>query len=327
MELKNFAGNKRALGMLSSLIEAGRLPHAILIEGESGLGKKTLARLLAQTLVCRSDDKPCGECAQCHKAQKGLHPDISEYIPSGAPNSFKIDMVRDNIRDAVMQPNEAEYKIYILAEAHCMNLNAQNALLKILEEPPEYAVFILTAQSKSAMLDTVLSRSYTVSLEGVPSDEGAAIVCDRLDGVDFATAKSVLETYNGNIGKTLDALKDSKTGELAAVCADICKALVDEREYSLLTACSKLSGDRQSALTVCTMLKNVFRDALVAGDGVEYTSGQEELAVLLRDKLGRQRLVSLVQTAEELKAYAEANANGSLLITKLCYSLRRASGK
>lgn len=167
MKLTNFIGNEKVVDSLSKLFEGGRFPHALIIEGEDGIGKKTLARDLACTLVCRGDDKPCGECTQCKKAIAGIHPDISEYIPAGGVNSFHVDTVRNIINDAYIQPNEADYKIYILANAHCMNQNAQNALLKILEEPPKYVVFILTTNSKSALLSTVLSRSVCVTLEGV----------------------------------------------------------------------------------------------------------------------------------------------------------------
>ena len=327
MVTRDFAGNKRALELLGSLLESGRLPHAILIEGESGLGKKTLARLLASALVCRGENRPCMECAQCRKSSKGIHPDIIEYIPSGSTNSFKVDMVREVIRDAYMQPNEADYKVYILAEAHCMNASAQNALLKILEEPPEYAVFILTAESKSAMLDTVLSRSYTVSLEGVTPDDGASLICSRLESADYDTVKSLVETFNGNIGKALEGLSDSKSDELVSTCSDICRAIIADREYELLKACGRLPKDRQAAVLLCTLLKNIFRDALIAGDGVGYTSGQQELASLLRQRLSRQKLANLIETSDELRRYALTNANSTLLNTKICYSLRRAVGR
>lgn len=327
MKLTNFIGNEKVIDRLSKLMESGRFPHALIIEGEEGIGKKTLAKDIACALVCRGNDKPCGECAQCKKAIGAIHPDISEYIPAGTANSFHVDTVRNIINDAYVQPNEADYKIYILASAHCMNQNAQNALLKILEEPPKYVVFILTTNSKSALLSTVLSRSVCVSLEGVDIERAANYITSYCENVDYNTAKKTVETFNGNIGKAIDSLQDSKTSELVDVCNKICKALATSNEYEMMTLCSVFQKDRQGVVFACDLLKSIFRDALFAGESSEHISGQEESAALLKSSLSRQSLIKLINTCDELKSTALSNANNALLITKFCYSLNRAIGR
>lgn len=327
MKLTNFIGNEKVIDRLSKLMESGRFPHALIIEGEEGIGKKTLAKDIACALVCRGNDKPCGECSQCKKAIAAIHPDISEYIPAGTANSFHVDTVRNIINDAYVQPNEADYKIYILANAHCMNQNAQNALLKILEEPPKYVVFILTTNSKSALLSTVLSRSVCVSLEGVDIDRAANYITSHCENVDYNTAKKTVETFNGNIGKAIDSLQDSKTSELVDVCNKICKALTTSNEYEMMTLCSVFQKDRQGVVFACDLLKSIFRDALFAGESSEHISGQEESAALLKSSLSRQSLIKLINTCDELKSTALSNANNALLITKFCYSLNRAIGR
>lgn len=327
MKLTNFIGNEKVIDRLSKLMESGRFPHALIIEGEEGIGKKTLAKDIACALVCRGNDKPCGECAQCKKAVAAIHPDISEYIPAGTANSFHVDTVRNIINDAYVQPNEADYKIYILANAHCMNQNAQNALLKILEEPPKYVVFILTTNSKSALLSTVLSRSVCVSLEGVDIERAANYITSHCENIDYNTAKKTVETFNGNIGKAIDSLQDSKTSELVDVCNKICKALATSNEYEMMTLCSVFQKDRQGVVFACDLLKSIFRDALFAGESSEHISGQEESAALLKSSLSRQSLIKLINTCDELKLTALSNANNALLITKFCYSLNRAIGR
>ncbi len=327
MKLTNFIGNEKVIDRLSKLMESGRFPHALIIEGEEGIGKKTLAKDIACALVCRGDDKPCGKCAQCKKAIGAIHPDISEYIPAGTANSFHVDTVRNIINDAYVQPNEADYKIYILANAHCMNQNAQNALLKILEEPPKYVVFILTTNSKSALLSTVLSRSVCVSLEGVDIERAANYITSHCENVDYNTAKKTVETFNGNIGKAIDSLQDAKTSELVDVCNKICKALATSNEYEMMTLCSAFQKDRQGVVFACDLLKSIFRDALFAGESSEHISGQEESAALLKSNLSRQSLIKLINTCDELKSTALSNANNALLITKFCYSLNRAIGR
>lgn len=326
MKLTNFIGNEKVVDMLSSLLENGRFPHALIIEGEEGIGKKTLARDLACALVCRGEDKPCGECNQCKKAMSGIHPDISEYIPSGTANSFHVDTVRNIISDAYIQPNEAEYKVYILANAHCMNQNAQNALLKILEEPPKYVVFILTTESKSALLSTVLSRSVCVTLEGVDIERASSYITSHSD-VDYESAKKTVATFNGNIGKALSSLQDDKTSELVSICNNLCSALASNDEYKMLTVLSAFQKDRQGIVFACDLLKNIFRDALFAGDECEYVSGQLSSAKLLKSSVSRQNLVKLMNCCDEIKSMALFNANNALLITKFCYSLTRALGR
>ena len=281
MKLTNFIGNEKVIDRLSKLMESGRFPHALIIEGEEGIGKKTLAKDIACALVCRGNDKPCGECSQCKKAIGAIHPDISEYIPAGTANSFHVDTVRNIINDAYVQPNEADYKIYILANAHCMNQNAQNALLKILEEPPKYVVFILTTNSKSALLSTVLSRSVCVSLEGVDIERAANYITSHCENVDYNTAKKTVETFNGNIGKAIDSLQDSKTSELVDVCNKICKALTTSNEYEMMTLCSVFQKDRQGVVFACDLLKSIFRDALFAGESSEHISGQDRKSTRL----------------------------------------------
>lgn len=326
MELNNFIGNERVVDSLSSLLESGRFPHALIIEGEDGLGKKTLARDLACALVCRGDDKPCRQCTQCKKAIAGIHPDISEYIPSGTANSFHVDTVRNIISDAYIQPNEAEYKVYILANAQCMNQNAQNALLKILEEPPKYVVFILTVNSKSALLSTVLSRSVCVTLEGVDTERASEFISSKAE-VDIATAKKTVETFNGNIGKALSSIGDEKTVELVRVCNELCKALASGDEYKMMTVLSAFQRDRQGIVFACDLLKNIFRDALFAWVDNEYISGQVDSADLIKNNIPRQNIVKLMECCDRIKAMTLFNANNALLITKFCYSLSRALGR
>lgn len=327
MNSNGFVGNEKVLNLLGTLMDSGRFPHAIIIEGEQGLGKKTFAKLLACALVCRDDDKPCKSCAQCRKVLQGIHPDVFEHIALGGARSFHVDTVRDIINDVYMPPNEADYKIYILGNADCMNESAQNAILKILEEPPSYAVFIMTVQSKSALLNTVVSRSVSVQMNPVDCAKGAAYITDNMEAVDYQSAENAIKIFNGNIGKAMDSLQDTKTNELVAVCNDICSALTDGSEYSLLIACACFQKDRQSIIFAADMLKNIFRDALVFNELSDVISGQYDCVKNLKSKLTKKNLMNLISVCDELKNFAVMNVNNSLLITKICYALREAVGR
>ena len=310
MEFKHFLGNEKIKAQLSALVDGGRLPHAVVLEGESGLGKRTLAGELAAALVCRGEHRPCDSCPQCHKARAGVHPDILVYAPEGGARSFHKKTVDQIVGDVYMTPNEADYKIYILVNAHLMSVQAQNAILKVLEEPPAYVRFILTVENKSALLPTVLSRSVVFRLEGVP---------DRV--------RQALQLWNGNIGKAMESLEDGEAAKYSALSAELCRALVAENEYALICACAPLQKDRQAVLNICGVLRDLFRDALVLDSGADLLSGSDEIPRLLGSKCTRKQLLQLVSVAEDTYQRALQNANNALLITKFCADLRQAIGR
>ena len=158
--LEVLAGNPQAKHRLS----AGRgLSHAYILSGPAGSGKHTLAGLLARALVCSGrGEAPCGACPDCRKAAAGVHPDVITIGEAG--KDISVAMVRALRSDAYIRPNEAPRKVYLLPDAHTMNQSAQNALLKLLEEGPPYAAFLLLAENGGGVLQTVRSRCEELSL-------------------------------------------------------------------------------------------------------------------------------------------------------------------
>ena len=324
----NFIGNEKVKEQIEFLMESDRLPHAIIIEGDEGLGKRTFAKEIALALFCRSEgEKPCRACSQCSKVLKGYHPDIYEYSASGAARAFHVDVVREVREDVVVRPNEADYKVYILGNCQSMNDSAQNALLKILEEPPEYAVFILTVNNKSALLETVLSRSVVITLEGVDAAQGAEYICEKIDGTDYGDALAAVTAWSGNIGKAIDSLGDGRLSKISGIARSMAEALVSPNEYDLLKACSVFERDRETLIASIKLLKVIVRDALVFRTGADALSGQSEQAELLSTNIGKGKLMNIISACDDLVEYAEKNGNNSILITKVCYQLRRAQNR
>ncbi len=324
----HFVGNAKLKEQIEYLITGQRLPHAIILEGEDGLGKRTLAKEIAMILQCRSEgEKPCRQCAQCSKVSKNLHPDVYAYSPKGGPASFHVDTVREIREDAFIRPNEGNYKVYILGNCQCMNSSAQNAILKILEEPPAYAVFILTVNNKAALLETVLSRSVVLSVESVDHAAGAAYIQEAMPDVDEAQAMSAISVWGGNIGKAMESLGDGKLSKISAVSCALADALLANNEYDLLKACAVFDRDRETLIACVSFLKLMLRDALLRGTDSEMLSGQSELAARLASEIGKKKLMRLIDTCSDLIRYAERNANNAILITKVCYELRRALGR
>ena len=157
MNLTRLAGNAPLKRQLELETARRGLSHAYILSGPAGSGKRTLAGLLAAALVCdrRGGALPCLSCAGCRKAEGGIHPDIVRVGDDG--KDISVAQVRALRADAYIRPNEAERKVYILENAQTMNASAQNALLKLLEEGPAYASFLLVTDQAGALLDTVRS--------------------------------------------------------------------------------------------------------------------------------------------------------------------------
>ncbi len=325
MRFIDFTGNEKIKNQLTFLSESGRLPHAVILEGEEGLGKHTLAREIALNLLCRGEEKPCGKCPQCKKVNKGIHPDVIEYTAPDAPAKFSVNKVREIREDAFTKPNEADYKIYILGNCQSMTAAAQNALLKILEEPPSYVIFILLVTNKSAMLETVLSRSVVITLEGVSAAQGAEYISSRNESISFDEALNACEIWNGNIGKAQNSLSDGRLSKIGDITEKLATALLADNEYELIKAVSVFQKDSETLIASMSLLKAVFRDALTGGE--DLMSGQREIVSALSSRLSRDKLLRLIEVCDNITYLTKRNGNNSIIITKLCYDLRRAIGR
>lgn len=166
MNFDNFDGNENIKSELNSLEKSHRFPHAIIINGGSAQSRKNLTALLSQWAVCKSDSKPCSECASCHKAQKEIHPDVYFAKGSGKTDSISVDEIRNITRACSIIPNEADIKVFIIYDADKrMGAEALNAFLKTLEEPPQAILFLITTEDAGILPETVLSRCTVLNLE------------------------------------------------------------------------------------------------------------------------------------------------------------------
>ncbi|HIT52609.1 MAG TPA: ATP-binding protein [Candidatus Fimivicinus intestinavium] len=293
MKFSSFPTNAHICAQISRLMEAGRFPHAALLEGGSAEERKALGRLIAQALVCTaSKGRPCGKCAACQKAAAQSHPDIWEAEGGEAARSFHIDTVRAVREDTAVLPNEAERKVYLLLNAQSMSAQAQNALLKVLEEPPSYAFFLLACDSKTKMLPTILSRVAIFTLEASGQELSAPT------------------------GK-----KEQKRNELSAQMA---RAVVAPAEFPLLALSGKLEKDKDLTAACLARMALLFREALRISCGM---ASSEEDARYLAGALTQERLLAVMKAIDALSLSLLRNANQNLLLTRLCSTLRRAAGK
>ena len=160
-------GNEKTAETVKNFVKEQRIPHAILIVGESDAQKQGLSNFLATAIVCGKAEAPCGVCDNCYAAESKNHPDITVIAPEDNKKSIAVDQVRELRKEAFIKPHKAEKRVFIIDKADTMNASSQNALLKVLEEPPESVMFVLISENKAAFLDTIISRCVVLNVTSV----------------------------------------------------------------------------------------------------------------------------------------------------------------
>ena len=216
-------------------MEPNERAHAYIVSAPPEAGARR-AREIAQRLVCSAaEGRPCGVCRDCVKAARGIHPDIitieRQTDEKGKPKrEIYVDQIRDLARDAAILPNESRRKVYIIRDAGTMNPSAQNALLKLLEEPPEFDAFILVSDSFEQLLETVRSRCVTVCVnadEGAPSPEMREWA-EKYLALAAAGDEAALFSYTAKLGEMTGQDALDFTAAVTALCGDtLCRRLPD----------------------------------------------------------------------------------------------------
>ncbi len=323
-----FVGNDAVKTQLSATIKGGAFPHAILIEGPVGSGRRTLARLLAAAALCRETEAPCGVCSACRRVLAGIHPDVTEVGGTGEARSFHVDEIRRLREEAYILPNEGHRRVFLLREAGQMTEQAQNALLKLLEEPPAHVVFLITCEQRFQLLDTVLSRVFPVTLGGVDVDEAVAVLTTRFPDKPREELHRAAALWGGVIGQAEESLRGETYGQILETVSALANGIAANSELELLKATARLEKRKDLVGAVMSGLQLVLRDALAARSGAAIRLSTDHAAAeqLARLLTGAQ-VMALLTVVDELQQARLYNMNHTLFITALCARLRRAAGR
>lgn len=321
MRFGELVGNERVKQQLAADIDSGRFPHALLIEGEEGSGRRTLALTVARAATCGGNgDKPCGVCEHCRKSE---HPDVTVY---GEDGTISVDTVRALRQEAYVMPNEAARRVMILADAQNMLPAAQNALLKILEEPPRSVIFILICENRTQLLETIRSRCVCVTMEAVDWDEAAPVLRARLPRADEEELFRAHSLFGGRIGRVLDGMQDGTFRRVLELTPKFAEAVIAPTELDLLRLTGALEKDKELTAGVLSGLALVFRDALTLSYGGQTClSTAPEVAGKLASRLSGKRLMALSQQVAALQQAQRRNMNNTLFLTRMSACLRQAA--
>ena len=213
LSFQDIIGHEQIKEQFQTAIENHKVSHAYILTGEAGMGRKSLASAFALTLLCeKGQSEPCMVCHACKQALSGNHPDLI-YVTHEKPGSIGVDDIREQISDTIMvRPYSSYYKIYIVDEAEKMTTQAQNALLKTIEEPPSYAVILLLTTNQDALLPTILSRCVRLKLKPLRDFAVKSYLTETLH-VPEADAEVYAAFARGNLGRAI-ALSSSEDFKL-----------------------------------------------------------------------------------------------------------------
>lgn len=321
--MEKLLGNAALTAQWDTLFQHDHVPQAILLTGETGLGKKTAARALATRLLCPAHT-PCATCKSCHMMEDHVHPDYVEVAHAGKRGGFSMDAVREVIRSLALPPNEGVAKCIVFGDCDAMDARAQNLLLKAVEEPPSYVYFIFTAESSESLLPTMRSRMAAYTL--APLSEQACREELLYRGYAAEDVEKSLSAFHGNLGRCVDYLEKPEIAALVALTSEMIYGIIDKNEYALLRTANGAAQDRASVRLFLILLDRCVRDAAAKkadSNAVPIgccAEGSQKLARHMTYNTGMHLHLAVQKAFEAL----EANVNVSLLLTALCGDLMDA---
>ena len=256
-------GNEMVKDHFKRAIENHKISHAYILTGEAGMGRKSIANAFAMTLLCeKGGSEPCMSCHSCKQVMSGNHPDLI-YVTHEKPGSIGVDDVREQINDTIMiRPYSSYYKIYIVDEAEKMTVQAQNALLKTIEEPPSYAVIILITTNQEAFLPTILSRCVQMKLKPLKDFTIKSYLTQNLH-IAEKDADICAAFARGNLGKAIHLASSDEFKELFQKVMVLVKN-VGTMDISMLLDCIREIKEQNLDIgEVLDLMQFWYRDVLM----------------------------------------------------------------
>ncbi len=311
---------------LTNAIRTGKISHAYIINGEKSSGKEFIAKIFARTLQCeKGQEEPCEECHSCRQALSDNHPDIIR-VTHEKPGSIGVEDIRSQVNnDIAIKPYSGPYKIYIINESEKMTVQAQNALLKTLEEPPAYGVILLLTANADALLPTIASRCVRLDMKPVRDDVVRKYLMEELKVPDYK-ANVCVAFARGNIGRAKLLASSEDFDKVKEEAVTLLK-YIHELEISEIVAAIKRIGEYKLDVTDYLDLFTIwFRDVLLfkATNDANHLIFKEEIKYIRKeaDRTSYEGLETILDALEKAKRRISANVNLDLTMQLLCMTIQ-----
>lgn len=321
-------GQQQMKEVMRKAVKSGSPSHAYMICGERSSGKEFIAKVFAMALQCEQASKegePCSDCRSCHQILSGNHPDVIR-VTHEKPNTIGVDDIRGQINsDIVIKPYQGPYKIYIMNEGEKMTAQAQNALLKTLEEPPEYAIIIILTSNLDSMLPTILSRCVTLTMKPAPDEEIRAYLMKELQVPDYK-ADVCVAFARGNVGKAKALATSEEFDNIKADAVGLLKSIDSMDVTEIIAAIRKITEYKFNIDDYLDIIAVWYRDVLLfkATGDANHLIFKSELQYIreVADGNTYEGLDNVVDAIDKAKSRLKANVNFDLTMQLMIMTIK-----
>ena len=323
---KDVVGHKDIIKYIQNAVRENRVSHAYILNGQKGAGKKLLAGLFAATLLCeKGGQDPCGKCHSCKQAQSGNHPDII-WVTHDKPNSISVDDIRKQVNNTIMmKPYQGPYKVYVIDQADMLTPQAQNALLKTIEEPPEYAVIMLLSENADILLDTINSRCVMLKLRNIKDTLIKKFLMETMEIPDYK-ADMCAAFAQGNMGRAIMLANSEHFNEIREDAVQLLKYIHEMELSEIVQAVKQITIYKLEINDYLDIIMIWYRDVLI------YKATKDMDKVVFKDQLqsiknqakksSYEGIELILTSLEKAKAMLKANVNFDLVMDILFLKIK-----
>lgn len=325
---KDVVGHKNIIKYIQNAVTANAVSHAYILNGDRGSGKKLLANLFAMSLQCENrgqDGDACGKCQSCRQAMSANQPDIIRVIHE-KPNTISVDDIREQVNDdIVIRPYSSKYKIYIIADADLMSVQAQNALLKTIEEPPAYALIMLLTENADTLLPTIRSRCVMMKLRNIKDQLVKKYLMEQMEIPDYK-ADVCVAFAQGNMGKAIMLANSEYFNEIKEEAVYLLRNIDDMTVSDLMEAVKRCMAYKMEINDYLDMIAIWYRDVLIykATKSVDRVVFSDQMRSIREraSKSSYEGIENILDAIEKAKARMKANVNFELTMELLLLTIK-----
>ena len=322
----NVVGHEKIIEHFQNAVRLDKISHAYILSGEDGAGKSLLAHLFYMTLQCEKKGiSPCGECTLCRQAESHNQPDII-WVTHEKPGSIGVEDIRAQVvGDMQMKPYHSPYKIYIIDEAEKLTVQAQNTLLKTIEEPPEYGIVIFLTTNADGFLPTILSRCVVLQLKPATNEAVARYLVETVQIPDYK-ARLCAAFAQGNVGKAVRYASKESFDEMRQHVFQLLKNISDMQESRIYETMGELTAYKENINDYLDLMLLWFRDVLI------FKVTKDANSMVLREELagisGRaarssyEGLEEIIVAIDRARTRLRANVSFELVMELLFITIR-----